>query len=83
MVESSSCACRGGRERGEAVQCERPTLGKPKAESNRGGAYVGGEVGHVGERDGGAAQGALEHGVQSRLVLQRLAQPLHLQARPA
>ena len=43
-------------------------------------AYVGGEVGHVGERDGGAAQGALEDGVQRRLLLQHLAQPLHLRA---
>jgi len=50
-------------------------------QTNRGRTYVGGEVGHVGERDGGAAQGALEDGVQRRLLLQRLAQPLHLRGR--
>jgi hypothetical protein len=44
-------------------------------------AYVGGEVGHVGEGDGGALERALEHGVQRRLLPQSLLQLLHLRTR--
>jgi hypothetical protein len=43
--------------------------------------YVGGEVCHVGESDGGALERALEHRVQRRLLLQRLLQLLHLHPR--
>lgn len=44
-------------------------------------AYVGGEVGHVGEGDGGVVERVLEDAVQRRLLPQHLLQPLHLQQR--
>lgn len=43
--------------------------------------YVGGEVGHVGEGDGGVVERVVEDGVQRRLLPQHLLQPQHLQER--
>lgn len=80
MLERSSCACA---ERATAVG-----IGKRESERRRAGGgstYVGGEVGHVGERDGGAVERALEDRVQRRLLVKRPLQVLHilLQLQPA